>query len=172
VYSGPIKEAIHSLKYDRNIGAGLALANHLMGMYDQSGWHVDMIIPVPISHERFRERGYNQTSLLAYPLALYARIPYKPKALHRLKNTPTQTGLSARERQKNLLGAFIANPLMVSKANILVVDDVATTGSTLEACSQALVNAGARDVYCFTLAKTLLTNPQLGSVYQQTVIPT
>jgi predicted amidophosphoribosyltransferase len=102
-----------------------------------------------------RERGYNQVSFLALPLALALGIPYKPKGLTRIHETNTQVNLSASERLRNVMGAFIADSSIVENKTVLVIDDVATTGSTISACTEALVDAGAKEVYGLTLARAI-----------------
>jgi ComF family protein len=116
-------------------------------------WLVDIVVPVPLALERLSERGYNQASLLARPLAMRLHLPYNPGALSRLRETRTQIGLTAGERRANVFGAFVARSPLVQGKNILVIDDVTTTGSTMDACAFALLDAGAGQVYCLTLAQ-------------------
>jgi len=155
VYEGPLREAIHQLKYQRDIGLGEALAVHLIELLTSLPWHIDLITPVPLSPKRLKERGYNQAGLLAYPVALSSRIPYSARAIRRIRETHSQVGLSAAERSQNLLGAFQAKPEIVMGKSVLVIDDVTTTGSTLMGCTQALLNSGAVAVYGITLAKAM-----------------
>jgi competence protein ComFC len=154
-YSGPLREAIHSLKYNRNIGLAEALSTHLVELFTQLGWGVDLVVPVPLGTQRLRERGYNQASLLAYPLALARKIPYSGNALQRRRETPTQVGLTAVQRVENVKNAFQANRSIVNKKSVLVIDDVATTGATQNSCAQALLDAGASLVYGLTLARAV-----------------
>lgn len=161
-FSGPLREAIHSLKYRQNMGLGAPLALHLIDLLQQLNWQFDLIVPVPLSSQRLAERGYNQASLLARPIAFALHKPFLPQALLRIRNTASQVGLSSAERKINVHGAFTAKPSRVSHRSILLVDDVTTTGATLAACTQALLDAGAHRVYALTLARANFKKAQLG----------
>lgn len=153
VFHGPLRNAIHRLKYERDMGLGDALAIPMIELYQQLGWNVDLLVSVPLHATRIRDRGYNQSNLLGIPLALALNKPFLSQAVRRLRHTPSQVGLNAHERLLNVDGAFWANPHKVKGAAVLVVDDVATTGSTLRSCSQALLSAGAAGVWCLSLAR-------------------
>ncbi len=112
-----------------------------------------MVVPVPLGVARKKERGYNQASLLAYPLALRFNLAYRPKALWRVRETKSQVSLNRQERQKNVSEAFKAGAKLVNEKTILVIDDVTTSGATLDACAVALLKAGAKKVYGLTLAR-------------------
>ena len=155
-YQGPLRRAIQRLKYHRDIAMGEILARPLVGFLGKLAWHVDLIAPVPASLARLKERGYNQVSLLARPLGLGLELPYLPNALLKVRDTRTQVGLSAKERQENVRGVFRADQRLVKDRTVLVVDDVTTTGSTLEECAQALKGAGACQVYGLTLARSMI----------------
>lgn len=154
-FQGPLRQAIHHLKYKGNLSLGDVLARPLIDFLPRLGWEIDLVIPVPLAIARFRERGYNQAELLARPIALALGIPYAPKALVKIRETCPQVDLKAAERIKNVTGAFRGEGSMVSRRNVLVVDDVATTGATLEACSAALIHSGASQVYGLTLARAV-----------------
>ena len=155
-YGGPLREALHRLKYRNEIGLAEALSNHLIELYSRSGWKIDMITAVPLGLKRRAQRGYNQSSLLALPLALAINVPFKPKIIDRARETASQVGLSASMRQDNVRGAFVARQSLVKDKVILIIDDIKTTGATLNSCAQALLDGGARQVYCLTLAKSML----------------
>lgn len=131
------------------------MSTHSIGFVQELGWHIDLIVPIPLSKQRNKERGYNQIALVAYPLAMQMGIKYLPQAVIRRKHTLSQVGLNALERRNNVKGAFWANPKMVSNRSVLLMDDVATIGSTLASASQALCEAGATNVYAFTLTRAL-----------------
>lgn len=154
-FDGSIRNALHRLKYQRDVALGDRLANPLIKLLIELNWPVELITPVPLGIARLEERGYNQSALIARPLALACKLGYEPNALFRTKETRSQVGLTAIQRKENVLHAFAANPQIVSGRTILVVDDVATSGATLEACSEALLNGGAKGVYCLTLARAV-----------------
>ncbi len=154
IFIGPLREAIHRLKYQHDIGLAEALAGHLIDLYHSTGWEVDLIAPVPLSYSRLQERGYNQSALLARPLAQMTRIRFQPKAVSRIRNTPSQVGLKARERIENVREAFLSEPAIVNGSRVLLVDDVATTGATMSECARAMMTAGARAVFGLTLARS------------------
>ena len=134
---------------------GEALAGFLKDLVISSGWKVDLVTAVPLSTARMRERGYNQAAMLAFPLALSLGTPYRPGCLKRVRETLTQVGLTRTERRDNVSGAFRAAPVLVKGKCILVVDDVTTTGSTISACAEALLEGGASEVYVVTLARVV-----------------
>jgi ComF family protein len=156
VFDGPIRQALHHLKYRRDLGLGDALARSMQFFVTGLHWDLDMVIPVPLSRQRLRERGYNQISLVAYPLAMQLGQKYSPKSLLRVKHTHSQVGLSREERIKNVSGAFAADRAIVAGRSILLMDDVSTTGSTIVAASEALKAAGADKVYALTLARAVI----------------
>jgi competence protein ComFC len=154
-FGGPLREALHRLKYQRDLGLGEALGRLLVEQIGTMGWKVDLIVPIPLGRKRMKERGYNQADLLARPLALATGSQYSTRAVRRERETVTQVGLGVRERLENVSGAFLAEKQLVSDRTVLVVDDVATTGATISACASALTAAGASGVYGLTLARAV-----------------
>lgn len=154
-FEGPIRQALHRLKYRRNLALGEALARPMAEFVAGLGWPVEMVIPIPLAAKRMQERGYNQVGLVARPLAARTGWRYAPRALTRPRETRSQVGLSAAERRENVRGAFRAAPEQVAGRTVLLVDDVATTGATLNAAAEALLCAGAREVYALTIARAL-----------------
>ena len=152
-YEGVLRECLHSLKYDENRGLGELFARWLAPLVSKASWQIELVIPVPLSDERFRERGYNQSALIARPLAAQLGLPYNNYGLKRVLNTPSQVGLSAEDRRRNVAKAFSAEKAIVSSKSVLLVDDVMTTGSTLGACADALLHVGAKAVYAVTVGR-------------------
>jgi ComF family protein len=152
VFAGTLRQAIHAFKYDN----GRALAP-ILGARLAENWRVarrsaDVIIPVPLHAARLAERGYNQSVLLARILAEATGVPIREDVLVRHKATQQQALLNAAERRANVKDAFICQG-DVGNLRVVLVDDVCTTGSTLEACAEALRGAGAASVWALTLAR-------------------
>lgn len=154
-FSGPIRQALHRLKYRGDIALGEVLARPLIQKLVELEWRVDLVTPVPMGVARQEQRGYNQSALLAWPLALGSGDRYLPTALLKIRETPSQVGLSMAQRKSNVTGAFQARQELVAGKRVLVVDDVTTSGATLEACALALKEAGASQVFGLTLARAL-----------------
>ena len=150
-----MQEALHRLKYRRDICLGEALSIQMSEFVKQLGWPVDMLIPIPLGNKRLKERGYNQVAMVAVPLSMQLGFEYHPKSLVRARETRSQVGLSAVERQLNVQGAFFAESQRVSGHTVLLMDDVSTTGATLSSAAEALYTSGARDVYAITIARAL-----------------
>ena len=154
LFEDPLKEAIHQLKYRRNVGLGEVLAQPLVEILFAEAWDIDLVTSVPLSQKRREERGFNQSDLLARPIGWIAGVPFKAEAVTRCRETKSQVGLSRTERKQNMVDAFSSHPDMVSGRNVLVVDDVITTGATLNFCSKAIIDSGAKYVYGLTLARS------------------
>lgn len=152
-YQDPLRKAIRRLKYSRDIGLGDALAQHLVWLAESNKIKAEIIVPVPLGKKRQKERGYNQAALLARSLALICGIPIKTSALVRTRETASQVGLSLEERRLNVAGAFAAHSVKVKDKYVLLVDDVLTTGSTLEAAAEALHRSGARKIEAVVVAR-------------------
>jgi ComF family protein len=117
---------------------------------------IDMIVPVPLHPDRERQRGYNQAALLAKPLAHLIERPVEMEALVRVRATRSQTTLNSSERRRNVADAFVCvKGEDMAGRDIMVVDDVATTGATLDACAAALLACEVRSVRAFTLARAV-----------------
>jgi competence protein ComFC len=152
-FEGPLREALHALKYRRDIILADTLAELL-----HEAWRVfdlpgDVVMPVPLSSQRYRERGYNQAELLARGFSDLAGLAFAPQGAQRLRHTPSQVGLSAVHRRHNMDGAFKGDPGQVAGRKVLLIDDICTTGSTLAACGEALVAAGAAMVWGLTVGR-------------------
>jgi len=155
VFAGSLRLALHRLKYRRHIGLSESLGKPLAHFARRLAWPVDMVVPVPLGTKRLAQRGYNQAALLALFVAAENGWRYAPHTLWRVRETRSQVGLSLEERQVNVQGAFLADARRVAGRHVLLVDDVATTGATLAACTQALLTAGAQTVYALTLARAV-----------------
>jgi ComF family protein len=152
-YEGTLREAIHCFKYKYVRGLAEVLGGLLVTFWRANVFPVDVIVPVPLHRRRVRERGYNQSALLALVLGREVHLPVLIDALHRDRYTISQVRLGWQERRKNVADAFSCVDRRVVGEDILLVDDVCTTGSTLEACSIALRSGGARSVFALTLAR-------------------
>ena len=117
----------------------------------------DVVIPVPLHEKRLRKREFNQSALIAKYLAASQGITVMLDCLVKIRDTMPQVGLSSRERRKNIKGAFaINNRPLISGKDIVLVDDVVTTGATVRECSKVLKKAGARNIYVITLAHGMM----------------
>ncbi len=148
----PLSKAIHALKYDgvRVLAAPLGA---LMAAYAVDlRLDVDLLVPVPLHRARERERGYNQSRLLASEMSSRLGWPVV-EAISRLRDTPAQVGLNRAERLANVHGAFAVTDAAVVGQRVLIIDDVCTTGATLGACAESLRRAGASTVGALTLAR-------------------
>jgi len=151
----PLIEVLQRLKYGRDISYGPALGQylctHLPTLHDH-----DLIVPVPLHRQRLRWRGFNQSALLARALAIRRRRPLDVLALARVRPTPPQVGLGEADRRHNVAGAFVVRGAGVFRhRSILLVDDVMTTGATVDECARVLRRAGARRVDVLVLARAL-----------------
>ena len=156
VYSGGVKEAIHALKYQNNLSLGTAFSDSLVGMIKDVGWKLDVVIPIPLSKTRMKERGYNQAKILAFPVALALGKPLDEKYVIRTRNTESQVHLHQNERAANLKDAFTTTSHKWMNKNVLIVDDVITTGSTINECARVLIESGVKQVFGLSLARAVI----------------
>lgn len=155
-YGGTIRQAILQLKYHNIRTLADPLSRFLAEYLSEHDLSFDIIIPVPIHRRRLRERGYNQTALLARRLSRMARIPVMEGALIRTRHTPSQAKSdSVEQRRENIRDAFSCVSWNVSDKHILLIDDVCTSGATLNSCAASLKSAGAASVWGLTLAKEI-----------------
>ena len=151
-FSGPMRQAVHQFKYNGLRALAPTLGQLLWQNWSQQPYPVELIVPVPLHSSRLRQRGYNQSALLARELGRHSGLPVSDQVLARKAATPPQVGLNARERMLNVRGAFVAERSLVRGLSVVVIDDVMTTGATLRACAEELLSAGAREVWGLTLA--------------------
>ncbi len=154
-FEGPIQKAIHKLKYKRDLGLGEKLAQPLVNLLLANNWDIDLVTAVPLNAARQKDRGYNQSLCLARPLAWETGLPIVASIIKRIKRTRSQVGLSLEERKINVAGAFWAEQKLVNGKSILIIDDVVTTGATINSCAEALMRAKASRVYGLTLARSM-----------------
>ncbi len=164
VYEGRMREAVHALKYDRlhpaAKGLGGMLAQAIAQLADEAPVAM-LVIPVPLHRSKYAQRGFNQSRSLAVEALTFLRrsnpqwrLILAPGTLMRLRATATQAGLTPRQRRLNVRGAFsVSDPSQVTAQNILLVDDILTTGATARAAAQTLLQAGAASVWVATLAR-------------------
>ncbi|MBM3124753.1 MAG: ComF family protein [Chloroflexi bacterium] len=153
-YEGSVRRALHRLKYRKDIGLGETLADAMIPFVRSLNWQPDLILPVPLGKKRLRERGYNQVAVVSRPLAAAMGISFSEQVLFRQKETQSQVGLNRRERIVNMNQAFSSNRPVVGKV-VILMDDVATTGSTLSSAAGTLYDAGASEVFALTVARAL-----------------
>src|SRR5260221_7684489 len=163
VYEGALVRAILLLKFERMEPLGVWFAERLAEVVKAEGLDADVVVPVPLHRNRERERGYNQADLIARPLARRLKLPHRAVLLVRTRPRPDKHVLSLEERWESVRGAFATRPgSQVDNLRVLLVDDVMTTGATLDACARALRAAGAKSVTGLTVARAA-RHPLAGS---------
>lgn len=158
-YEDPLRTCIRSLKYQGNTRIAVPLGLLLAKAYQTSNIQADLIIPVPLHADRLRQRGYNQARLLAEVCAQAVSVPLNVSILQRRRATQAQAQLRGHDRYSNVAGAFCCQSPIATKSlenrRIVIIDDVSTTGATLEACAAPLLAAGASEVWGLVLARPL-----------------
>lgn len=154
LYEGVLKRAISLLKFYGIKRLSRPLSDVMLHLKIPDA---DVMIPVPLHEKRLRKREFNQSALIAKYLAASQGITVMLNCLVKIRDTMPQVGLSSSERRKNIKGAFaINNRPLISGKDIVLVDDVVTTGATVRECSKVLKKAGARDIYVITLAHGMM----------------
>lgn len=153
-YEDSLRTLVHAFKFRGQSSLGRSLAALVTGCYEQHGLDADVIVPVPLTAARRRDRGYNQAALLAGGVSQATGVSLVEALRRTGKATPQAQSATADQRRSNVVGAFeVARPGDVAEKRILLIDDVATTGATLNACAVELLNAGAAEVGGLTLAR-------------------
>ncbi len=153
-YKASLVRAIVMLKFEQIEPLGEWFADRLREIATRERIEADLVVPVPLHRQRQRERGYNQADLIARPLAKQLGLPYRAVLLVRTRPRPNKQVLSFEERWESVRGAFATRPgSQVDNLRVLLVDDVMTTGATLDACARALRAAGAKSVLGLTVAR-------------------
>ena len=154
----PVRNVVHKFKYGRKVSLGKPLGRLMTRGCEEflRECRAELIVPVPLHARRLRWRGFNQSLLLARQVSRACGVPLDPFVLLRRRETPPQTQFAEEERRKNMRGAFVVNPyISIKKKNILLIDDVYTSGATVNECSRALRRGGAAEVYVLTLARAV-----------------
>ncbi len=152
LHDGKLRSAIHALKYEHARAVAEPLGERLAACLADLHWPIDLIVPVPLHQERLRTRGYNQAEMLARALSHRVGVPCRADIIARVRDTQSQVGLNAAERQQNVQAAFAPVGESLPDLVVLLVDDVYTTGATMAACAEAVLRAGAHAVYGLTAA--------------------
>lgn len=156
-YNDAVEKIIHEMKFFRKRKLCRRVGEYLaeLAVDEESLTSSDALVPVPLHRARLRERGYNQSELLAGAISDRIGLPVQADLVERVRRTKAQSQLSAAERQANVEEAFkVLRPKQVQGKCLILVDDVMTTGATLNACADALLRAGASCILGLTVAKT------------------
>ena len=156
-YDGVVKDGLLTLKTGTTAhGVGFFGEQMSRAVTGQFGYFFDGVVYVPMTKKGLRKRGYNQSRLLAREMAKRLGIPVLDGALIRVYNTDDQHRLGLRHRKGNVLGVFEADPRLVAGKHLLLVDDIITTGATMDECAKMLLLADCEEVCCVTAASTVL----------------
>lgn len=151
-----VQTMIHLLKYRGKRAIGRFLGSVLADAVMQEPWfgEIDLLVPIPLHRSRARERGYNQSELLARGIAALSRVPLAPRLVVRHRQTQSQTALTLAQRAANVHDAFrIVGPNILSGVRVALIDDVLTTGATFDSCARTLLDGGASAVYVLAVAR-------------------
>ncbi len=149
---GVFQKMIHSVKYSGTRALGVELGRRLGQIIVDHGARADALVPMPLHKRKLRERGYNQCEFIAQGLSGVAGIPVHNEYVRRAKFTQTQTALSIEERRRNMEQAFACVSEEVKEKSIILIDDIITTGATIESCAEVLKRAGARRIIAASVA--------------------
>jgi ComF family protein len=157
-YEGALRNCIHALKYGGQTRLAQPLSELLAQTYQMYPMQTDLLIPMPLHSARQKQRGYNHATLLARACSKQLGLPLYEDLVIRQRATSSQVGLTPQQRHQNVAGAFSLVPTSTTrtifKRNIIIIDDVCTTGASLEACAETLFRAGASHVWGLVLART------------------
>jgi ComF family protein len=150
-----LQDIIHALKYDKKFHIGIFLGKNL-GEYFKSqlqSWNINLIVPIPLHHLKKAERGFNQSYYIAKGISSQTSIAIKANVIKRMRFTQSQTTMTLKEREENVEGAFKVRKMKnVKGKKVLLVDDVMTTGATMNECGKVLLESGANRIYAATVA--------------------
>lgn len=154
VHREPVSTALYRFKYRNRRRFGMLFARELAEVYGRQmeRWRIGVILPVPLHPSRKRQRGFNQSEILAEALSKYTGIPMRTDVLFRIRKTTPQKRLGRSERMQNLAGAFGVSRRWEPAENVLLIDDIYTTGATLERAASVLRKAGVSNVFFLTIS--------------------
>lgn len=156
VFEGTIRSAIHEFKYRNLRSIAGCLSRYMADYFLEQHLAADVLLPVPMHENRLKRRGYNQSELLAGRIAGIISVPARGDLLRRVRDNKPQTRTAcAEERRSNMRDAFACTSSEVSGKDVVIIDDVCTSGATLEACAAALKLKGANKISGFTLASEI-----------------
>lgn len=150
-----LQHIIHALKYDKKFHIGIFFGESLGNQFKSQiqSWNISLIVPIPLHHLKKAERGFNQSYYIAKGISKTTNIPVKDRIVKRIRFTQSQTTLNIKERKENVEGAFkVKGYEIVRGKNILLVDDVMTTGATMNECGRVFLEVGANSVYSASIA--------------------
>lgn len=146
----PLRPALHEIKYNNNPALAQTLGQLMAERYQHQMLEVDALVPVPLHPDKQKQRGYNQSEQIAIGMSRTLNLPVASMLTRTVLN-PSQTKLNRRERWDNVSGSFSFNPNVQAARHVLLIDDTLTTGATLEACAQQLLDSGTSLVSIATL---------------------
>lgn len=154
LHKGKVKQSIYQFKYHNRRIYGVFYARELYRLYGEkiTEWNIHRILPVPISKKRRRKRGYNQSEIIAKELGRLCNLPVDTTSVIRKKETSPQKELGQKERKKNLENAFVLKASWKSCQNILIIDDIYTTGNTIQSLARAIKENGNHKIWFFTIS--------------------
>ena len=154
VHKDPTAWSVYQFKYHNRRVYGEFYASEMWRIYGKKikDWNIDTIVPVPLHWKRRLDRGFNQAEILAKHLGRYSGIPVQVKGVKRIRYTERQKSLGQKERKKNLTGAFVITKKWRKARNVLVIDDIYTTGNTINEISRILKQEGAEKVFFLTIS--------------------
>jgi ComF family protein len=156
VFEGIIRQAVHKLKYQNIRALAGLLAEFLYDFMEESPVTGEVLVPVPLHGKRLRERGYNQSALLANELSKLSGLPVEDNCLVRHRHAPPQArSANVRERRENIAGAFTCRGSGLQNKRVILIDDVSTSGITLNACAEVLKASGVTSVWGLVVALEL-----------------
>lgn len=156
-YDGKIKDAIHNFKYNERFDILKFLCIEL-GAQMKNFDEIDFVVPVPMHGKKLGHRGFSPVALIVKKIAKMENVPMLLTAIQRVKDVPPQVGLPREERIKNVKGVFVVSEkceAAIAGKNILIIDDVITTGSTVNECARALIKSRAKSVSILSIARTI-----------------